>query len=111
MKIDIGQLDFIEPKLRELAQLVEQATGLEFTVTSLYRINDSGVHGQLPLRGIDLRCKDQSIGLLVQSMVNQHWIYDPDRPDMKCCMFHDVGQGAHLHLQVHPNTVNSNGLD
>jgi hypothetical protein len=24
---------------------------------------------------------------------------------MKVCIFHDVGEGAHLHLQVHPNTI------
>jgi hypothetical protein len=24
---------------------------------------------------------------------------------MKVCMFHDVGGGSHIHLQVHPNTI------
>ena len=77
---------------------------MEFTITSLYRINDNGVHGTLPLRGIDLRCRESDFGKLIEDYVNNKWIYDPDRPDMKCCIFHDIGQGAHIHLQVHNKT-------
>ncbi|GAG36675.1 unnamed protein product, partial [marine sediment metagenome] len=50
MRIDYQQLDFIHPLLRDMISDVEKETGFEFTITSLYRIGDSGNHGQLPLR-------------------------------------------------------------
>lgn len=105
MKIDLIQLEFITLSLRKMALDVEEHFAQEFTVTSLYRIGDYGVHGQLPLRGIDLRCLDPVFGAEVENYVNAKYIYDPKRPLMKACMFHDIGHGAHLHLQVHPNTV------
>lgn len=105
MKIDLEQLEFIDPQLREMAVALEVQFGVEFTVTSIYRIGDTGVHGTLPVRGLDLRCADAYFGRLVQDYVNQIWVYDPDRDHLQCCIYHDVGQGAHLHLQVHPKTV------
>lgn len=106
MKIDLNQLEFINPILREMAISVEENFGVEFCVTSLYRIDDPGVHGTLPLRGLDLRCHDPFTGEAVETYVNAIYEYDPDRPSKKCCMYHDAGQGGfHLHLQVHPKTV------
>lgn len=104
MRIDISQLMFIDAKLRTIAVGVEIYYGMEFTVTSLYRMNDSGVHGQLPLRGLDFRCPNKEVGWAIEEHVNSIWEYDHTRPDMKCCIFHDAGTGNHLHLQVHPNT-------
>lgn len=107
MKVDLEQLEFIDHRLRDMALHMEAQFGVEFTVTSIYRIGDAGVHGQLPVRGLDFRCTDAYFGRLVQSYINTHWTYDPDRDHLQCCIYHDVGQGAHLHLQVHPNTVRS----
>jgi hypothetical protein len=104
MRIDLSQLDFIEPLLRDIVIGLEKKYGVEFMITSLYRIGDKGVHGQLPLRGIDLRCWDKSLGEMIEEEINTLYVYDPERPNMSVCMFHDIGQGAHLHLQVHPNT-------
>ena len=104
MKLDLAQLEFINPLLRDLALAVEERFG-EKTITSLYRIGDTGVHGMLPLRGLDFRCTSQIHGKEVETWVNERWIYDPSRETMKCCLFHSVGQGYHLHLQVHPNTI------
>jgi len=104
MKIDIGELEFIDERLREMAIEVEERFG-EKTVTSLFRINDKGVHGQLPLRGIDLRCRTRRHGEEVERWVNERWSYDKKRPKMKFCLFHSVGEGYHLHLQVHPGTM------
>lgn len=105
MKIDLQQLEFIHPKLRKMMALAETLFADEPTITSLYRIGDNGVHGQLPLRGIDIRCQNSDLGSAIEASVNEKWKYDPARPHMKCCMFHDVGLGEHLHFQVHPNTV------
>lgn len=105
MKLDLAQLEFIEPKLRGMTLDVEATFDVEFTITSLYRIGDNGVHGQLPLRGLDLRCRNDDLGNDIAFYVNSKWIYDPARTEMKCCMYHAVEGGApHIHLQVHPNT-------
>ena len=104
MRIDYQQLEFIHPTLRELVHSVEIETGFEFTITSLYRIGDSGNHGQLPLRAMDLRCRSPLVGLPIEAWINDTWKYDPDRPEMKCCLMHGAGSNLHFHLQVHPNT-------
>ena len=104
MNIDYQQLEFIHPTLRRMVKDIEDETGFEFTITSLYRIDDAGNHGQLPLRAMDLRCRGLAFGASIEEHVNQTWIYDPNRPDMKCCIIHDTGHGLHFHLQVHPNT-------
>ena len=104
MKLDLAQLEFINPLLRDLALAVEERFG-EKTITSLYRIGDTGVHGMLPLRGLDFRCTSQIHGKEVETWVNDIWSYDSSRPEKKCCLFHNVGNGWHLHLQVHPKTV------
>jgi hypothetical protein len=104
MRIDYEQLEFIAPKLRKLIRDVEDQTGFEFTITSLYRIGDTGNHGQLPLRAMDLRCRKVSAGAAIEKYVNDTWVYDSNRPDKKCCKIHDTGGGLHFHFQVHPNT-------
>ena len=103
MKIDYMQLEFIDLNLRKILQDIEKRFG-EKTITSLFRIDDSGVHGTLPLRGIDLRCKTLSHGELIEDWVNKRWQYDLKRKYKKCCLFHTVGKGYHIHLQSHPNT-------
>ena len=104
MNIDISQLEFIDKNLRTIVQETVKHFGVEFTVTSLYRINDKGVHGTLPLRGLDMRCRDNGLGLLVVKYVNSRWCYDSKRPRKVCCVFHDAGNGYHLHFQTHPKT-------
>ena len=73
-------------------------------ITSAFRPGDSGVHGTLKLRGLDLRCRASDLGHVAEDFINGIWSYDPERPSKKVAIFHDVGQGLHLHLQVHPNT-------
>lgn len=105
MRIDIDQLEFIDRNLRDILLFIEKETGMEFTITSLFRIGDSGVHGQIPLRGADLRTRIESIGNEVAERINKKFWYDPNRPDMKCAIVHGSGFNLHLHLQVHPNTI------
>jgi len=74
MNIDLQQLEFISPLLRRMVTDLERHYGVEFTVTSLYRMdNESSVHGQLPLRGVDLRCLDNRMGAIIESYVNITW--------------------------------------
>ena len=76
----------------------------ETTFTSGYRKEDKGVHGTDPCRGIDIRSKDFDDPKAVEEDINAHWTYDPERPEKGCALFHDVGRGEHIHLQVHPRT-------
>lgn len=78
----------------------------DFTITEGWR-EGSGVHSAEPCRGIDLRSWEYTSHELkkIESYINSDWVYDPERPEMKCCIIHDVGKGDHIHLQVHPNTI------
>jgi len=104
MNADIGQLIFIDEKLRNLALWLEASTGQEYTITSLFRLGDKGPHGTLPLRAIDLRCRNEKIGLQIVEFINAHWRYDYLRPGMMCAILHGEASNMHIHLQVHKNT-------
>lgn len=108
MKIDYGQMYFFHKHLRHLIAWLENSTGLDFTGTSLYRPGDTGVHGQMPVRGTDLRMRSRVIGEAIESEINKAWIYDTKRPAMKCAILHGEGSNMHLHLQVHQNTRRRN---
>lgn len=82
------------------------------TITSAWREKrihprDSGIHCTIPCRAFDLRSKDYTADQIAQieTYVNRWWIYDTDRPHMRCVMCHDVGFGMHFHFQVHPKTI------
>ena len=105
ISLDIDQLGFVHPNLKLLLHDLETITGFDFVSTSLYRINDEGVHGSLPLRGWDIRCFDETIGRHIASRLNLRWQYDPSRPHLSVAIYHDVGKGKHLHLQAHPMTA------
>ena len=94
----------LEPMLEEIANAVHDRFDMT-VVTSAFRPGDEGVHGTIPVRGLDLRCRDKMIGNIICNWVNARWQYDPKRPFMDCAMCHDVGSGIHLHFQVHPNTI------
>ncbi len=104
MRIDINQLEFIDKNLRTILTETEARTGIEFTITSLYRIGDNGVHGTLPLRGTDWRMRSQAIGERVEQEINNRWTYDPARLGHKCAVLHGEGYNLHLHIQTHPQT-------
>jgi len=104
MKINYKQLEYLHPLLRAVLSDLEEWLWFEPTITSQYRMNTAGVHGTLPLRATDIRCKDASVGRVVEEYLNKRWKYDPERPEKEICIFHDAGTGWHLHVQVHPNT-------
>ena len=74
-------------------------------ITSGYREGDKGVHGTLPCRGMDIRSWIYNNPQAIVDDINAHFSYDPDRPEKKCAILHDTGNGNHIHNQVHPNTV------
>ena len=77
----------------------------ESVVTSAFRSGDSGVHGTLPYyRGVDLRSYIYADPAGMADDINLVWIYDYKRPKKRCVIYHNVGRGIHLHLQVSYNT-------
>ena len=82
----------------KLIKWLEKSTGLEFTETSRFRMNNDGVHGALPVRGIDLRCRSLEIGITIEAYINKFWTYDPKRTGKKCCYLHGKGSSLHFHL-------------
>ena len=103
MNIDVTNLKFIDEKMRKLIAWLEDETSTSFTITSLYRVGDRGVHGTLPVRGIDLKMRNFHFGNFLEKYINAHWVYDPKR-GLQCALLHDAGDGLHLHLQVHKNS-------
>lgn len=76
----------------------------EIILTSLIRpkTTDSGIHKAK--RGADARTigyfDRQEIETIVE-YINLQYPYDPKRPKMKSAIFHDVGLGEHIHIQVY----------
>ncbi len=66
---------------------------------------DSGMHSTNPLRAEDLRSFIYTRPDLIAGEINRVWVYDPDRPHLLVCKYHDSGQGEHFHIQTHFNTV------
>ena len=66
---------------------------------------DSGIHMTIPGRALDFSVVGLTDPRKVIEDVNNHFEYDPGRPDMRCAIYHDVGQGMHIHLQVSDSTV------
>ena len=67
--------------------------------------NYPSVHSVIPVRGMDVRSWVFSDPQAVVNDINSVWIYDPKRPGLKCAVYHNTGRGAHIHLQVHNNTI------
>ena len=86
-----------------------QKTFGEVVITSAYRMDDPGVHGQNPLRGLDIRSYIYDDPTRVARLINEAWIYDLDRVTKTCALFHNSGKGDHIHLQVCDKTFNTNG--
>jgi hypothetical protein len=87
------------PQLIELVCWFADTAGSIF-VTSAYRDDPSSVHGWL--RGVDLRSWIYANPRRLCKRANEVWKYDPKRrPKKRCAKVHDVGQGIHIHLQVH----------
>lgn len=79
------------------------------TITSGWRKEkihdkDSGIHSTIPCRAIDWRSNDFDDPQEIEYDINNHWEYDPERPNLKCALYHNSGYGFHFHTQVHPRT-------
>ena len=80
-----------------------------FVMTESYREKKhrNDLHGTIPVRANDLRewCYPAGFAKTIKDDINAKWQYDPRRPKTKfCAKIHDVGNGIHFHIQVHPRT-------
>lgn len=96
------------PKLIALAMWVSHRYS-NGCITSAWRedkvhANDSGIHCTVPCRALDWSIRGIAQPLAMADDINNHWEYDPTRPEMKCAVVHDIGLGMHLHTQVHEAT-------
>ncbi len=127
---DVMKRAFVAPWDEMLVSLYEWVItfcneGKKVITTSTFRKGDKGCHGTIPLRAFDLRSWNLLDPSRIPLDVNEHWIYDPKRPNKKVAILHAIcpeckhnnleyrdtcekcGAGLpgwHLHLQVHKNT-------
>ena len=93
------------PKLTKLMQWVCVRCS-QVIWTGMFEERDyPSVHSTIPVRGSDMRSRIYQDPQAVVNDINVHWIYDPDRPWMKCAVYHNTGRGWHIHLQVHDHTT------
>ena len=91
------------------AWLLEDDIG-SIVITCAHESRDyESVHDVDPLRGLDIRSWVFSDPQKVEEYINSNWIYDPERIEMMVAKYHNSGRGAHIHVQVHDNTI-KNGL-
>lgn len=95
-------LSLYHPKLVALA-IWSSHRYSSFCITSGFRENDKGIHGTNPCRALDIRSTNYNDPQAVVDDINAHWLYNP-KSEFKCALYHDVGQGPHIHLQVHNRT-------
>jgi len=88
------------PKLIELV-LWFAVRYSETVFTCAYEARDyPSVHSTIPFRGMDVRSRVFKDPQKVEDDINANWIYDPERPHLKCAIYHNMGRGRHIHLQV-----------
>jgi hypothetical protein len=62
------------------------------------------LHSTIPFRAIDIRSSCFNNPEEVEERINQYWVYDPDEREKKVALYHDVGRGLHIHVQVTDRT-------
>lgn len=93
--------------LVEIIVWLAENHGLVMTESFRPARHPGDVHSTDPVRAVDIRskCYDGDQASRIRDEINTIWEYDSNRPQMKCAIIHDVGNGVHFHIQVHPNTT------
>lgn len=114
-KEDFFKLDGKCIMLAGFAFEVISSLGFDFIITELWRpeMHPDDIHD-------DYRCFDlRTVGVFkslndinfIVDKINKYFIYDPSRPQKKCCIHHEIKDkngkslGWHFHFQVHPRTM------
>ncbi len=95
-----------DPVLTEIVCWLAGTHGLVMTESFRPALHPGDVHSTDPVRAVDIRskCYDGDLAGRIRDEINALWQYDSNRPQMKCAIIHDVGNGIHFHIQSHPNT-------
>lgn len=90
--------------LSEIEFYVMKAFGMMVTCAYRKKRHPNDLHGTNPVRAKDIRswCYDKPTQVV--NVINKVWEYDYKRPGKKVAVYHNSGEGYHIHLQVHPNT-------
>jgi hypothetical protein len=104
-----GLLDYpVDSKLSKVILWIVENFGLVITETYRNKRHPNDLHGEIPIRAFDIRAWCYNGGFerarSIERQINEEWVYDAGRPDMKVARLHDSGQGVHFHIQVHPLT-------
>lgn len=97
-------------KLINIINWVAVTYGIVITESYRKKRHANDLHGVNPVRAIDIRswCYSKGLAEKIEKEINNRWSYDPSRPDMVVAKIHDIGNGIHFHIQVHPYTVEVN---
>lgn len=111
----------LDERLREiiLDDALELWPGPELYVTRIHSTEEEnealGARTQIhvvgpPFRALDSRIRNLGRGYQERAEVfareiNERWIYDPDRPNLRVASAAVHGTGPHVHWQVHGNTI------
>ena len=95
-------------------KIIKSGTGVVNPKTNqIYKRSEVpySTHSAKPCRASDLTLVSPRVTrvldpqyIALENAINKRFIYDPKRAKKKCCIFHDIGLGRHLHIQVHYNT-------
>lgn len=92
------------PRLVEVVEWVIGRWEKIFITCGYEARNYASVHSVIPVRGLDCRSSIYPDPKAVVKEINQHWAYDPARPEMAVAILHDTGRGMHIHLQATATT-------
>ena len=94
------------PALAEIIVWLADSHGFVMTESFRPARHPGDVHSTDPVRAVDIRsrCYDGGQAARIRDEINAMWQYDSNRPQMRCAIIHDVGNGVHFHIQTHPNT-------
>lgn len=98
-----------DPILIDIACYVSDKYGIVITESFREKLHPGDLHGTEPeVRAFDLRewVYTKTFAKEIEDDINAKWIYDPERPHMKCAWIHEnrKTRGVHFHIQTHPNT-------
>lgn len=94
----------LNPRLQVIVMAVAEKIALDYNcvlfITSLFRPGDKGVH--VYWRGIDIRTRNLLPGEAqnLTDWINNNFIYDMDRTNMKTAILHTIGKKAQLHIHL-----------
>lgn len=106
MSEEFHGLDHMLRMILVVMESVYKNLGKDFVITEVKRkprhANDLHAYN----RAADVRTRNLSKSEIdfVSRLINRAFVYDPDRLRYQVALHHDVGLGAHFHVQVHPRT-------